>query len=33
MSIIDQSKKYWISYIRRYDLVKNLLDKTFEEIE
>ena len=32
MSIIDQSKKYWISYIRRYDSQK-FIDKTFEEIE
>lgn len=32
MSIIDQSKKYWISYIRRYDSQK-FIDKTFEGIE
>lgn len=32
MSIIDQSKKYWKSYIRRYDSQK-FIDKTFEEIE
>lgn len=32
MSIIEQSKKYWISYIRRYDIQK-FIDKTFEEIE
>ena len=32
MSIIDKSKKYWISYIRRYDSQK-FIDKTFEEIE
>ena len=32
MSIIDQSKKYWLSYIRRYDSQK-FIDKTFEEIE
>ena len=32
MSIIEQSKKYWISYIRRYDSQK-FIDKTFEEIE
>lgn len=32
MSIIEQSKKYWISYIRRHDSQK-FIDKTFEEIE
>lgn len=32
MSIIEQSKKYWISYIRRYDSQK-FIDKTFEGIE
>lgn len=30
MSIVNQSKKYWIGYVKKYGLEK-FLDKTYEE--